>query len=573
MLSLPQPTRIQNDIAKYLAGGPRRRFIAAFRGVAKTFLAAAYVVWRLWNDPELKIMVVSANERFATKIAAFIHTIIYAEDTKTRQAVPWAELRPRPGQKNSVLEFDVGPARPSKDPSVFAVGITGQMTGGRADIILSDDVEVPTNSATEAQREKLEDATKEYADILKPGGEVIYLGTFQSMQSIYRKLRSKGYAMRVWPARYPLKERAHVYEDALAPMLQDDLEADPTLQEPRFGSQLGGAPTDTRFPVPELIEREIEKREAGFLLQFMLDTSLSDAERFPLKTADLVVMDTSRDLAPQRVAWGSGPDQVLKIDNVGFDGDRLHRPIYVSGKWDAFTGSTMEIDPSGRGDDETAYVVTKFLNGLVYVRRWGGFRDGHSDETLGALAEIAKEERVNLIRVEDDFGDGMFGQLLLPHLARVKYRVPVEGFKAPRMMKESRIMNQIRAPLKQHRIVIDTQVIRDDIEQYKRASTLTREEGRSSQAEYSGLYQLTHLTEARGALRHDDRVEVLANAMGYWAQYLNADAEEAERAAEEKAVKEYEEMLWRTAVGKPWPTEKKRGAGRPVSRGRHRGRR
>ena len=101
-------------------------------------------------------MVVSANERFATKVAAFVHTLINAEDRVSREDVPWAELRARTDQKNSTLEFDVGPASPSKDPSVFAVGITGQMTGGRADLILADDIEVPSNSETEAQREKLE---------------------------------------------------------------------------------------------------------------------------------------------------------------------------------------------------------------------------------------------------------------------------------------------------------------------------------------------------------------------------------------------------------------------------------
>src|SRR3546814_10010324 len=43
-------------------------------------------------------------------------------------------------------------------------------------------------------REKLEGKTKEYAAILKPDGEIIYLGTPQSEQSIYRKLPEKGYA-------------------------------------------------------------------------------------------------------------------------------------------------------------------------------------------------------------------------------------------------------------------------------------------------------------------------------------------------------------------------------------------
>ncbi len=548
VLRLPKPTRIQLDIADFLANGPRKRFIAAFRGVGKTFLTAAYIVWRLWREPDLKIMVVSANERFATKVAAFVHTLINAEDSFTRDPVPWAELQAKPGQKNSTLEFDVGPSSPSKDPSVFAVGITGQMTGGRADLILSDDIEVPGNSETEAQREKLEGRAEEFAAILKPDGEVIYLGTFQSMQSIYRRLVEKGYAMRLWPARYPKADKLHLYGDTLAPMLKADLDRDPGLMKTQ-GSSLGGAPTDPeRFSEVDLIERETEWGAAGFQLQFMLDTSLSDAERFPLKTLDLIVMDVPRDVAPVRVAWGSSPDKVHKdLDNVGFDGDRLYAPIFVSGDFQPFGGSVMDIDPSGRGRDETSYIVTKFLNGIVFVRRWGGFRDGHSEATLRRLAEIAKEEKVNLVRAEGNFGDGMFLRLLEPHLRKVGYPVATEDHKVSGQ-KEVRMMGLIRPALQQHRIVVDTTVVREDIQAARAASAILKGDQRGSAMETSGLYQLTHLTEARGALRHDDRIDVLAMALAYWSGLMNADAHEAELKLKEAELKEFERMIWESRV-------------------------
>lgn len=558
VLRLPRPTRVQKDIAEFLATGPRKRFIAAFRGVGKTFLTAAYIVWRLWKDPELKIMVVSANERFATKVASFVHTLINAEDTVTREEVPWAELRARAGQKNSTLEFDVGPAAASKDPSVFAVGITGQMTGGRADLILADDIEVPSNSETEAQREKLEGRAEEFAAILKPDGEVIYLGTFQSMQSIYRRLRQKGYAMRLWPARYPTREKAHLYEDTLAPMLKRDLEANPELAK-ATASTLGGAPTDPeRFSELDLMERETEYGPAGFQLQFLLDTSLSDAERFPLKTRDLIVMDVPQDVAPARVVWGSGPDLVLKdLDNVGFDGDRLHRPMYRSDDFLPWGGSVMDIDPSGRGADETAYVVTKFLNGLVYITAWGGFRDGHSEATLASLARIARTQNVNLVRVEGNFGDGMFSRLLEPHLRRAGHIVPIEDHKVTGQ-KEHRIMGLVRPVLQQHRLVIDTSVARNDLVAARSGSAET------PTAEYSSLYQLTHLTEARGSLKHDDRMDVLAHALAYWSGYLNADAEEAERKIREREEAKFRADLVNSAIfGSNRRRAVARGRGRP----------
>jgi hypothetical protein len=370
------------------------------------------------------------------------------------------------------------------------------------------------------------------------------------MASIYRGLKAKGFGMRLWPARYPRKDKMHLYED-LAPMLRADLEGNPALSE-SDATDLGGAPTDPeRFTDVDLMERESGWGRAGFQLQFMLDTSLADAERYPLKTRDLIVMDTARDVAPVRVAWGSGPELVIKdLDNVGFDGDRLFRPFYKADEFQPFSGSIMEIDPSGQGRDETAYVVLKFLNGLITVRKWGAFPD-HSEETMEGLAAIAKAEEVNLIRVEGNFGDGMFSRLLIPHLRRIDYNVPVEDHKV-HGKKEDRIIANLRPVLQQHRLIVDAEVIRQDLEA---RHTLGLER--------SGLYQLTHITSARGALRKDDRIDCLSNGVSYWTEYMAADAAEAERKLEIKRRQEFERKLFGTAVfgTKPRP-HAQRGRGR-----------
>jgi hypothetical protein len=260
------------------------------------------------------------------------------------------------------------------------MSIVGQLTGSRADITISDDVEVPKNSETETMREKLAAKTTEYAAITKPGGEIVYLGTPQSEQSIYRGLPSKGYDVRIWPSRYPLADKLVNYGAFLAPILVKDIEENPELLKP-VGSSLGGAPTDpARFHDLDLIERETEYSAAGYLLQFQLDTTLSDAERYPLKTRDLIVSNVDTNLAPARFVWGAGPDQLIKeLPNVGFDGDRFYRPLFQSKEFLPFTGSVMHIDPSGRGRDRTTYCVTKFLAGYIFVRRWGGFQDGYGE--------------------------------------------------------------------------------------------------------------------------------------------------------------------------------------------------
>jgi hypothetical protein len=265
-------------------------------------------------------------------------------------------------------------------------------------------------------------------------------------------------------------------------------------------------------------------------------------------------------MAPVRVAWAAGPDQVIKdqsLPNVGFDGDRLHRPMFVSPDFADFTGAVMHIDPSGRGADETTYCVTKFLNGVIYVRRWGGLQDGYSPATLDALAEIARDEKVGLVVPEDNFGDGMFGRLLEPVLKR-KYRCAIEGVKVTGQ-KEVRILSVLEPIMGQHRLAIDTAVLRQDLAMQDPVKR--------------GLYQLTHITRSRGALKHDDRVDVLAQACAYWTQYLNRDQVAAEEEWKRKQDEEFDRQFFsgtnlESAFGRTRSVVKGRRMGDAQLRGR-----
>ena len=180
-LGLPDPTPIQYDIAEYLQHSPKRAIIEAFRGVGKSYITAAYVVHQLLLDPELKFLVVSASKSRADDFSTFTQRIIL-------ELPVCQHLIARETQRWSKIAFDVAPAKASGSPSVKSVGVTGQLTGSRADIIIADDVEVPNNSMTQMMREKLGEAVKEFDAILKPDGKVVYLGTPQNEMSLYNCL-------------------------------------------------------------------------------------------------------------------------------------------------------------------------------------------------------------------------------------------------------------------------------------------------------------------------------------------------------------------------------------------------
>lgn len=501
-LNLPQPTPVQYDIAEYLQNAPRRCVIEAFRGVGKSYITSAFVVHQLLLDPDTKVLVVSASKQRADDFSTFTQRLI------TEMPI-LQHLRPKEGQRMSKIAFDVAPAKASHSPSVKSVGITGQLAGSRADIIVADDIEIPNNSATQAMREKLAESVKEFDAVLKPDGRIIYLGTPQTEMSLYELLPERGYEVRVWSARYPSEAQRDRMAGRLAPLLADALDRD---------SNLTLKPVDPlRFDENDLLERELSYGRSGFSLQFMLDTSLSDQDRYPLKLSDLVVMSLNTEKAPENVIWTRQPMNVLTdLPNVGLNGDKFYSPLQTIGDWIAYTGSVMAIDPAGRGKDETAYAIVKMLNGNLYLTASGGFQGGYTPETLQSLADLIKAHKVNHVLIEANFGDGMFTELLKPYLVKT-HPVTTEEVKHS-IQKEKRIVDTLEPVLNQHRLIVDMDLIDRDYKSCQHYPT-------DKATRYMLFYQLTRITRDRGALAHDDRLDALAIAVGYWVEQMAADVD------------------------------------------------
>ena len=500
MISLPDPTPIQYDIAHTLQNLPNDRFIIeGFRGVAKSFITCAYAVWTLWRDPQKKVEIVSASKDRADANAIFIKRIIYT--------LPFlAHLKARPDQRDQQNLFDVGPAVPDISPSIKSVGISGQLTGSRADLLIADDVEVANNSGTQTQRDKLNEAVKEFDAIIKPKGQIVYLGTPQNEMSLYNELQQRGYRCRIWTVLYPesLSER-EFYGDRLAKIIADKYDNNPELY--------AGKPTDPRrFDEEEIYKRRLSYGKAGFALQFMLNTNLSDQEKYPLKVQDLMIANLSLDEANLKWYWSN--DRQLRINDlpcVALKGDYFYEPQGRSNEVFEYTGTVMAVDPSGRGKDETSYAVVKYLNGYLFVLEVGGTREGYSDSTLRQLANKAKIYGVNEIVVEGNFGDGMFSQLFKPVLNDI-HPCSVTEVKNY-AQKEARIIDTLEPVMMRHKLIIHKQVILDDYQVYENTPA------------YSLIYQMTRLSRDRGALAHDDRLDALCMAVAYWLAVMDRDEE------------------------------------------------
>ena len=503
-LDLPSPTRAQYAIADYLQHGPKRLQIQAFRGVGKSWITGAFVLWTLFNNPEKKIMIISASKERADNMSIFLQKLIIE--------TPWlSHLQPKSDDSRwSRISFDVN-CSPHQAPSVKSVGITGQLTGSRADLMILDDIEVPGNSMTELMREKLLQLCTEAESILTPKDDsrICYLGTPQTSFTVYSKLAERSYKPFIWPARYPRK--VSQYEGLLAPQLVADIDN---------GAEPWNVTDPNRFSDDDLIEREAAMGRSNFLLQFMLDTSLSDSEKFPLKMADLVVTAVNPTTAPDSIIWCSDPRNVIKeLPTVGLPGDYFYSPMQLQGEWHPYQETICSVDPSGRGTDETAAAFISQRNGFLYLHKMCAYKDGYSDKTLLDILRHCNKYNVSKLVIETNFGDGIVAELFKKHLQQTKQAINVEEVRA-NVRKEDRIIDALEPVMNQHRLVVDKDVIDWDYKSNK-------DEAPEKRLLYMLFYQMSRMCREKGAVKHDDRLDALAQGVKYFTDCMSISAQEA----------------------------------------------
>jgi len=520
---------LQLDIAAFLQHGPLYIMIQAQRGQAKTTITAAYAVWCLIHNPQSRVLIVSSTDDMATEISNWVIQII--------RGMPELEcLRPdkAKGDRESVKAFDIHHELkgPEKSPSIKCRPITGSLSGNRADLLIADDIETPKNSQTESQRETLRYLTKEFTSICSTG-RIVYLGTPQSIDSIYNSLPSRGYTVRVWPGRYPTFKEEENYNGLLAPSILKRVQSDPSLREGGGPLQDRGRPTDpVILDEGTLTKKELDQGAAYFQLQHMLDTRLSDAMRYPLKAERLIVADLG-ERSPCELNFIASEDKRFSLPLDFPVKARVYRASKSSDEFTNFVGCHMFIDPAGGGAnaDETGYAVTKAANGYVYAVEVGGVPGGLDEASLDKLVQVAEKWKPDVIGIEKNYGNGMYAAVLMPKILKVHKCGLEEPWHSGQ--KEERIIGALEPLLGNSKLVVSSHCIEHDwntCQQYEAAV----------KAQYSWLYQLIRLTRERGSLLHDDRLEALAMSCLYW---VKAMAQDGEKNRQKEQLREWNKRM------------------------------
>lgn len=547
VLKLGDTHDIQYDICNWMqdmtpqSDGLVRKQIQAMRTCGKSVMACIFICWLWYCNPTIRVMILCSVAKKSNEMAGLIKQILDGCDlVQHLRPDPDSMVTYRRGKKirdlkkakNSEDAFDIQGAGPGKDPSFAAYPLFGGWTGSHPDVIIPDDVEIPENSMTALWRDRIFEKLRECESLVMEGGMIMYMGTPQTEESVYNRLEAIGYPIRRWPAEH-VDPKDEVRCLNVSPLLLDMV---------RNGEAKPGDPTyPERLPRERLVEKKA-KGLAYYNLQFLLDTTLSDQERYPLKLKDLIVFDTPRDMAPTNIVWGTA-NRITHIDHAGLRGDHLHGPGYVEDEWLPFQQKVMYIDPKGGGADSVGWAVGGFLNGVIYCIDAGGMaagQDGTSEVVMKKLAHLAFTYDIKRIVVESNWGGGKevsaYAKLLQPVVSKVCGPTAVETAFV-KGQKEVRIIDTMKPLMEAHRFVLS--------ERAAKCKEL--------------LYQLTHITADRGALGHDDELDAVQGMVAQFIENVNLDPEVREEQRRHSAA---------VALAEDWDRETSRKSARLTTKQR-----
>lgn len=452
-LLLPDPTDVQYEIADAIVHNRDLLSLQAFRGIGKSHIAAIYCLWLLYWELETKILIVSATGKRANQFVKFCKDVI--------ASCPFLQhMRAEVQQRNSATSFDVYGCIPSQTASLEAKGITSQITGSRANVIIADDLEISVNSQTHEAREKLDGLSVEFTPIMIPDGvvdpRIIFLGTPHSSSSIYNRLPDKGYQLKKFPC----------YDENGEPVEPD-----------RFGEAV-------------LEKQRVQMGESQFALQMMLDTSLADNERYPLKLSDLIISEaySAKSCSEEYnvtihpygklIKESKGADQLFQSKEKGFEV--------------GYTKIIMSLDPAG-GGDEFAWTIAGTRNGYIFILNHGAWSTGFNKAVLADIVRLQQEYGVHEIVIESNFNSLMGTNLIQPYVQCEV--IPVRNH----LQKERRIIATMEPLMNQQKLVVNKNFINDEIL----------------------MSQMLNITNTKGSLNKDDRIDALAIACTHLIENVN----------------------------------------------------
>ena len=138
--------------------------------------------------------------------------------------------------------------------------------------------------------------------------------------------------------------------------------------------------------------------------------------------------------------------------------------------------------------------------------------------TLLNILKGCKKYNATTLLIESNFGDGIVAELFKKHIQQTNQNIFIEETRA-NVRKEDRIIDSLEPVLNQHRLVVNRQVIEWDYASNK-------DEAPELRLMYMLFYQMSRMCREKGAVKHDDRLDALAQGVKYYTDALSISANE-----------------------------------------------
>jgi phage terminase large subunit-like protein len=264
--------------------------------------------------------------------------------------------------------FFVRGHKDSRNHSVKAKGILSNVTGGRADYIIFDDVEVAKNSGDSRRREELRRRIAEVNNLLVPEmGRRLFIGTYHDSESVYDELINIGASK----LKVPLIKNV----------------------KGEFPYQVGDSQWPERFNQEWILQKQTTcHSKAEWQSQYLL---------IPSSVTDSLLDVTRVRMYEKEVDFTHSNGSVLaKI------GDAILRS--VSCWWDPAISSA-------RGDDSVVAIVFSDDDNNYYIHRTVHIA-GDTDEQCRRVKIIALEHNIPVVSIESNGIGALLPPMLIKHL-------------------------------------------------------------------------------------------------------------------------------------------------------------
>lgn len=288
-----------------------------------TTLTVNYVVYRICQDPNVRILIISKTQAMASKF------LLAVKSRLTHQSYSKLQMRfaPTGGFANNSASWTQNMIYVSsdardmegKDPTVASLGVRGHVYGSRADLVILDDCVDGTNA--HEYEKQIDWIQSEVSSRITSSGCLLVVGTRLAGQDLYAALRE--------PSRYPEEKSPWSYLAMPAVLEYADEPADwvtlwPATHEPEPGARgdMAVPRDDGLFPKwdgPRLRKKRSRIQPRTWAMVYQQEQVNSAAVFSPEMLAAAVNGSRFTGLLPKRVnavREGRGSDGLIHVLGV-----------------------------------------------------------------------------------------------------------------------------------------------------------------------------------------------------------------------------------------------------------------